>query len=145
MHAEPLTRSRHLLLKHTTHQATAFVSAIDYKVDVNSLERLPTEDLQLNEIGSVRLETHRPLYFDPYTRNRATGGFILIDPISNSTVGAGMIVRDAAAKAPGRSNIVSVGGELIEVDAATISDIRAMLHERGFLEKPENFDSGDGI
>jgi sulfate adenylyltransferase large subunit len=145
MHASPLTPGRHLLLKHTTHQVTAFTSAIDYKVDVNTLDHVPAQELNLNEIGVVRLETHRPLYFDPYETNRATGGFILIDPLSNATVAAGMILKDAAADAPGRSTIIAVGGEIVEVDRATVEDIRNLLRERGFLEKQEDFDGGQGI
>jgi len=62
-----------------------------YKVNVNTLEQTPTEKLELNEIGVCELELDRPVAFDPYIENRDTGGFILIDRITNNTVGAGMI------------------------------------------------------
>jgi bifunctional enzyme CysN/CysC len=62
-------------------------------VDVHTLERAPApEQLQLNDIGRVRLRTSAPLSFDPYSANRRTGSFILIDEASNGTVGAGMVV-----------------------------------------------------
>jgi sulfate adenylyltransferase large subunit len=76
MHEKPLEPNRSYLLKHTTQVVNARVRA---------------GALQLNEIGTVSLETQRPLFFDAYRKNHATGSFILIDAISNETVGAGMI------------------------------------------------------
>ena len=64
-------------------------------------------ELQLNQIGTVELETHRPLFCDPYRRNRTTGSFILIDPTSNQTLAAGMI--SSALEAPPRSRGNSAG------------------------------------
>jgi sulfate adenylyltransferase large subunit len=79
-------------IKHATHTARAIVDAIDDRVDVASLGREPAPgELALNDIGRVRLRTSKPLAFDPYARNRATGSFILIDEATNDTVGAGMI------------------------------------------------------
>jgi bifunctional enzyme CysN/CysC len=80
-------------IKHATHTARAIVEAIDDRVEVTSLGREPAPgELALNDIGRVRLRTSKPLAFDPYARNRATGSFILIDEATNDTVGAGMIV-----------------------------------------------------
>jgi sulfate adenylyltransferase large subunit len=80
------------LLKQTSRSATAVVDAIDDLVDVHTLERVAQpHELGLNDIGRVRLRTSAPLVFDPYTSNRRTGSFILIDESSNGTVGAGMI------------------------------------------------------
>jgi sulfate adenylyltransferase large subunit len=145
MHATPLAPGRHYLLKHTTHVVTAFVRAVDHKVDIDTLERVPARELGLNEIGVVQLETHRPLYFDPYTENRTTGGFILIDPLTNATVAAGMIRGCAAGHRTDRANLIAIGGEIVEVDQVTLDDVRALLHERGFIEKPQGFDEGEGI
>jgi bifunctional enzyme CysN/CysC len=79
-------------IKHATHSARAIVDAIDDRVDVTTLERAPAPgELALNDIGRVRLRTSKPLAFDPYARNRATGSFILVDEATNDTVGAGMI------------------------------------------------------
>jgi sulfate adenylyltransferase large subunit len=80
------------VLKHTTRAATAIVDQIEDRVDVHTLERTePAGELALNDIGSVRLRTSVPLAFDPYSKNRRTGSFILIDEASNETVGAGLI------------------------------------------------------
>ena len=81
-----------LAIKHTTRNARALVRDLQYRLDVNTLHRDDEADeLRLNEIGRVRLRTTQPLLCDPYSRNRTTGGFILIDEATNRTVGAGMI------------------------------------------------------
>jgi sulfate adenylyltransferase subunit 1 (EFTu-like GTPase family) len=89
---EPLRPGGRYQLKQTSRYATAIVDAIEDLVDVHTLERAegPAE-LALNDIGRVHLRTSIPLVFDPYTSNRRTGSFILIDEASNETVGAGMI------------------------------------------------------
>jgi sulfate adenylyltransferase large subunit len=96
MTEEPLQPGSRYLIKHTSRNATAIVDGIDDVVDVHTLERVaPPADLALNDIGRVRLRTSAPLVFDPYTSNRRTGSFILIDESSNRTVGAGMIAAAA--------------------------------------------------
>ncbi len=99
MNRTPLELNRQYLIKHTTHTTGAAVAAIRHKIDINTLEKLEASELQMNEIGGVMVETRAPLFFDAYQRNRATGAFILIDPISNETLAAGMIsgpeVREA--------------------------------------------------
>jgi sulfate adenylyltransferase large subunit len=101
MNAKPLETKRPYLLKHTTQQVRAAVTVIRHRIDVNSLQHEPAAELRLNEIGAVAIETFRPLYFDPYRRHRATGAFILIDAITNETVGAGMITDRAHREAAG--------------------------------------------
>ncbi len=91
MHADALGVDRPYLIKHTTQQVRASITSIRHRVDINTLEKQDASLLQLNEIGVVAIETHKPLYFDAYKRNRTTGSFILIDPLTNATVGAGMI------------------------------------------------------
>jgi bifunctional enzyme CysN/CysC len=88
---EPLDPRTPYILKHTTRKVRAHVREIRYRIDVNTLHREPATSLALNEIGRVSLRTARPLFFDSYQRNRGTGSFILIDPLSNRTVAAGMI------------------------------------------------------
>jgi sulfate adenylyltransferase large subunit len=100
MNAKPLEPNRPYLLKHSTQTAQARIREIRYRVDINSLAHQTAGQLQLNEIAVVSVETQRPLFFDPYRKNRATGGFILIDPISNETLGAGMIEQAVSAGAP---------------------------------------------
>ncbi len=102
---KPLDLRRSFIIKHTTQQVKAQVRSIRYRVDVNTMERHPAFELNLNEIGAVVIDTHSPLFVDPYRRNRATGSFVLIDPVSNETVAAGMITgRDPriSDSAPGQ-------------------------------------------
>ena len=81
------------IIRHTTNEAKAIVTAVKYKVNINTL-RKNEEDLQfgLNDIGRISIRTSAPLVFDSYKRNRTTGAFILIDPQTNETVAAGMII-----------------------------------------------------
>jgi bifunctional enzyme CysN/CysC len=82
-----------LVIKHTTRTARAMVKDLHYRLDINSLHRDESaEALKLNEIGRVSLRITQPLFVDDYSRNRLTGGFILIDEATNGTVGAGMII-----------------------------------------------------
>ena len=93
MAAEPLRPEAAYLLKHTTRQVCAYVRSIRHVVDIQTLDPRPAAGLRLNDIAEVEIETHQPIFFDAYRRNRATGSFILIDMISNRTVAAGMILE----------------------------------------------------
>ncbi len=95
MSEEPLNLDGTYLIQHTTRQVRGHVAQLNYRIDVDTLHREPANTLQLNEIGRIKLATSQPLFFDPYPINRATGGFILIDPYTNNTVAAGMIRRQA--------------------------------------------------
>jgi sulfate adenylyltransferase subunit 1 len=92
MGADPLRPGARLVIKHTTRSTRARVEGLDYRVDVNSLSHETADELALNEIGRVRLRVGSPLIVDPYSRNRTTGSFILIDEASNDTVAAGMVL-----------------------------------------------------
>ncbi|KLO30644.1 adenylyl-sulfate kinase [Mycobacterium haemophilum] len=93
-----LAAGRDYLIKHTTRTTRAKVTALDYRLDVNTLHRDKTATaLKLNELGRISLRTQVPLLLDEYTRNASTGSFILIDPDTNGTVAAGMVLRDVAA------------------------------------------------
>ncbi len=91
MAEEPMLRGRSYLMRVGTATASATISPLKYKINVDSLERLAAEQLELNEIGVCELELDRPIAFDPYSENRDTGGFVLIDRVTNATVGAGML------------------------------------------------------
>ncbi|HEX3801849.1 MAG TPA: GTP-binding protein [Solirubrobacteraceae bacterium] len=92
MSEEPMRPGGRYAIHHTTRSAKAIVDKLEYRVDVNSLERdQEASELSLNEIGRVHLRSSAPLVVDPYSRNRTTGSFILIDESTNDTVGAGMI------------------------------------------------------
>jgi bifunctional enzyme CysN/CysC len=93
MHDKPLQAGQKLALKHTTRSVRALVKNIHYRLDINTLHRDEgASTLGLNEIGRVTLRTTSPLFADAYRRNRATGGFILMDEATNVTVAAGMIL-----------------------------------------------------
>ncbi|MDX2479665.1 MAG: adenylyl-sulfate kinase, partial [Desulfuromusa sp.] len=91
MHEEPLLPGRSYLLKTGATTVAAQVTALKYKVNVNSLEHQAAKTLALNEIGVCNLSLGKAIAFDPYQENRGTGNFILIDRLNNATVGAGMI------------------------------------------------------
>jgi sulfate adenylyltransferase subunit 1 len=91
LHGRPLEVGRTYLVKHTARQTKIRVLQIRHRVNVNTLEQEEATQLNMNDIASVELEAHVPLFFDPYASNRATGSFILIDELTNATVGAGMI------------------------------------------------------
>jgi bifunctional enzyme CysN/CysC len=91
MSDEPLLPGRPYLMKIGTRTVSASVTTPKYKVNVNTLEHLAAKVLELNEIGVCNIALDRPVAFDAYKDNRDTGGFILIDRMSNNTVGAGML------------------------------------------------------
>jgi hypothetical protein len=93
MNQKPLEPNRSYLIKQSTQVTQARVREIRHRIDVNSLEQLPARSLELNGIGMVSIEAQRPLHFDAYRKNRFTGSFILIDPITNETMAAGMILQ----------------------------------------------------
>ena len=98
MNQKPLEPNRSYLIKQTTQVTQARVREIRYRIDVNTLEHQHVHALELNGIGVVSVEAQRPLLFDPYRKNRFTGSFILIDPITNETMGAGMILQEEATQ-----------------------------------------------
>jgi sulfate adenylyltransferase subunit 1 len=87
----PLDKNRKYLVKHTTRTAKCVFSTIDYRVDVNTLEKHRTDTLNMNDIARVAMKIQQPMVFDSYITDRATGSFIVIDEASNNTVAAGMI------------------------------------------------------
>jgi bifunctional enzyme CysN/CysC len=91
MNEAPLLPGRSYFMKVGTRLATATISPLKYKINMNTMQHLAAATLELNEIGVCNLQLDRSIPFDPYTVNRDTGGFILIDRITNDTVGAGML------------------------------------------------------
>jgi len=107
MDEEPMDLHKSFFIKQTTNTGRTHIDRIKYKVDVNTMEHLSVENgkltktelpLQLNQIARVTFTTAKPLFFDPYKRNKACGSFILIDPISNNTSAVGMIIDRVEAK-----------------------------------------------
>ncbi|MCX6377834.1 MAG: adenylyl-sulfate kinase, partial [Armatimonadetes bacterium] len=92
MDHEPLKLNRQYVVKHTTSTVRGRISELQYKIDPNTLHRQPADALVLNEIGRITMSLFKPVFCDEYTRNRQTGNFIVIDPRTNFTVGAGTII-----------------------------------------------------
>jgi bifunctional enzyme CysN/CysC len=101
MAEQPFVPGRTYTLKQTTRQVAVEVAAFRHGVDVNTLEHRAVARLGLNEIGHVQLSLTQPLACDPYRTNPATGAFILIDRLTNNTVGAGMILEAGSGRGPG--------------------------------------------
>ncbi len=98
MTEQPMAPGRRYLIKLATRGVSGSVSMIHHRIDVNTLEHHDATELKLNEIGSCTVVLNAPVVFDPYKRNLTTGSFIIIDRLTNVTVGAGMITGDASAE-----------------------------------------------
>lgn len=90
---EPLRENKSYLIKHLTQSTRAYINKLRYRINIDDLHRQPAENLELNDIGRVCLKTHQPVMFDAYENNKSTGSFIIIDEITNNTVGAGLILH----------------------------------------------------
>ncbi len=93
MNEDVAKQSAKYIIRHAGQNINARVDAIKYKIDVNTLSKHVAESLELNEIGRVVVSTSKPIFYDHYSKNRETGSIIFIDPVSNTTVGAGMILE----------------------------------------------------
>ena len=92
-HEKPLSPHGRYFLRHTTRDCKALIKEVRYRIDINTLHKIEGDiTIGMNDIGRVRLRTTVPLFADPYATNRHTGGLILIDPDTNNTVAAGMIL-----------------------------------------------------
>ncbi len=94
MAEKPMSPGRQYIIKLATRSVSGSVSSINYRIDINTLEHHDADKLQLNEIASCTISLNAPVVFDAYKQNKGTGAFIIIDRLSNVTVGAGMIVGE---------------------------------------------------
>ncbi|MBX9983600.1 MAG: adenylyl-sulfate kinase, partial [Mycobacterium gordonae] len=143
-----LEPGRDYVIKHTTRTTRARITGLDYRLDVNTLHRDKTATaLKLNELGRISLRTQVPLLLDEYSRNASTGSFILIDPDTNGTVAAGMVLRDVAAQKASpntvrHKSLVTAGDRAIQGKTVWLTGLSgagkssvAMLVEQKLLEK----------
>ena len=135
MDEEKMDRSKAFFLKQTTSTTRAHIGKIDYRVDVNTLEHLPSDALALNEIGLVHISTSSVLMYDSYQKNRATGSFIIIDPVTNFTSGVGMIIGPDEEQE-------ETGGGTIVID---LESLGIGLEHYSAVEKACAFLRGKGI
>lgn len=92
MDEKPMDPNVQFFIKHANNTTRVRIDKIQYKIDVNSLQKSSVDHFELNEIGRVVLTTSKAIFFDPYKKNRSTGSFILIDAMTNNTVAVGMII-----------------------------------------------------
>ena len=130
MDEEPMDSGKHFYLKQTTNTTRATVDSICYQVDVNTMERREAGGFKLNEIGRVRITTAKPLFFDAYATNKATGAFILIDPVTNNTSAVGMIIAPVDEKDTGTERLpelnlpkLGIGPEHYEAVERAVKDL----------------------
>jgi sulfate adenylyltransferase subunit 1 (EFTu-like GTPase family) len=128
MHEQPLAVGQTYLAKHTTRTVRATVRAIHYRVDIVSAEHGSAEELHMNDIAEVEFETSLPLFFDAYAENREMGALILIDAVSNATVGVAMIVADVKGAADASKH---AGFFLVRGGVEAAEGLRAKLLRRG--------------
>jgi sulfate adenylyltransferase large subunit len=110
LHEKPLRPGQVYLLKHAGKVVKAKAAGILYGIDVNALGEITADHLAMNEIGYVEFESSAALYFDAYVANRTTGSFILIDPLSNATLGAAMIREDLSRSRVGGDDVAGFAG-----------------------------------
>jgi len=128
MDAEPLDRARRYLVKHASQTVSASIGAVDHRIDIRTLAHEPAETLEINHIGAVRINLSHPIAFDPYAANRATGALIIVDPATNRTVAAGMIVS-------GENPLYEVVADHFHLGAVTPGERQARWsHAGGALE-----------
>ena len=108
-------------LKFASTPNTGSISNVHHRVDVNTMERFDANELKLNEIGLCEITLSKPVAFDPYKKNRATGAFIIIDRLTNVTVGAGMIVGEAEAESTEQLTAVSSEEKAARFDQKPVS------------------------
>ncbi len=92
MDEKPMNRDVQFYIKHNTNTTKAKIESIKYKVDINTLNKSDIEHFELNEIGRTVITTVKPIFFDPYNKNKSTGSFVLIDPVTHNTCAVGMII-----------------------------------------------------
>jgi bifunctional enzyme CysN/CysC/sulfate adenylyltransferase subunit 1 len=142
---KPLDTGHRYLIKHTSRYVPAHVEAVLWRKELEDLSEVPAHTLALNDIGKVRVVCKRPLLCDPYRDNRHTGAFVVVDPLTNDTVGAGMIVGPAGADAARsreaaslisaeerRARLGQTGDVLLLPDVADVEERALKLERRLF-------------
>ncbi len=127
MDENDMNLSSQFYIKHANNNTKARIDAVKYKVDVNTLEKSNIERFQLNEIGRVVITTTKPLFFDPYKKNKQTGSFILIDPVTHNTCAVGMIIDKLSSK--------NLPSRITDVDKKKIAQGEALIKAEEYETK----------
>lgn len=120
MSQAPLRRDTRYLIKHTTKVLCGRISRLNHKLDVNTLAQVEADSLQFNEIGEAQIDLQSPIFCDPYESNRITGSLIVIDPLTNDTVAAGMIVEATLLQAGDGLDESSAGSRVGQQQGLTV-------------------------
>ena len=123
MSEQAMSPGRQYIIKLATRTVSGSISSINYRIDVNTLDHHKSSELKLNEIASCHILVNAPVVFDPYTHNKGTGAFIIIDRLSNVTVGAGMIT--------GKSNDTNSGNVSADEKSARFGQKSACINLTG--------------
>ncbi len=139
LNEQPADLTKRYRIKHNTRQDWAEIKQIDFRLNINTLGHESAETLEMNAVGVAQIETARPLIFDAYRVNRTTGSFILIDPVTNATVAAGLISRarqrfEKHAKLPAIA--WQTAGDVLTLHAAG-QQLTAAAGEISELDDPE--------
>lgn len=129
MDEEPMDVTKSFFIKHNTNTSRARVDNVQYKVDVNTMEHSDVKALSLNEIGRVSFTTAKELFFDPYTKNKSCGAFILIDPITNNTSAVGMIINKLDAHTGEQADIIELNLPKLGIDKADYAVVEKLVKE----------------
>ncbi len=127
MDETPMNLNTQFYIKHANNSTKARIDEVKYKVDVNTLEKFSIEKFHLNEIGRVVITTSKPLFFDPYKKNRQTGSFVLIDPVSHNTSAVGMIIDQLDSK--------NLPSRITDVDREKIAHGKSLISSSEYLNK----------
>lgn len=132
MDESPMKNGTQFLIKHTSQTTKARIDKIQHLVDVNTLEKRNSDKFELNEIGRVVITTTKPLFFDAYKKNRQTGSFIFIDPVTHNTCAVGMII-DKLSSDDLPSRIIGVDKEKITTGVGLIakSEYESVYQQKG--------------
>lgn len=127
MDESTMNLSTQFYIKQANNTTKARIDKVQYKVDVNTLEKSDVENFNLNEIGRVVVTTTKPLYFDPYKKNKQTGSFILIDPVTHNTVAVGMIIDRLSSK--------NLPSRITDIDKEKIAKGEALIKPEEYRQK----------
>ena len=138
MDEKKMDPEQQFFIKHTTNLTRVKIDRIRYSVNINTLEQSPTDALTLNEIARVIFTSSKPLFFDPYQKNKNTGAFILIDPITNNTCAVGMIIDKVEMKDMQEFEIPEISLSKLgigEEHFAAIENVAKVLYRQGIAIK----------
>ena len=136
MNDDAAKNSAKYIIRHAGQNSNARLDSIKYKIDVNTLAKSATDSLGLNEIGRVVVSTSKPVFYDHYSKNRETGSIIFIDPVTNNTVGAGMILEGVSPdNLPGEESEINSLQDHVEKrellwDGGLVSEKERVLRNR---------------